>query len=333
MPVTQLADVVVPEIFTAYVQNQTKELSAFVQSGVLIENPFLNDFLDGGGITVSVPNMNDLDNDEANVSNDDPAENSVPRKIGTSTEVAVRLSRNNSWSSMDLVAALAGTDPMMAIASRVSNYWVRQQQRAVLSVLTGVIADNAANDAGDYIRDITGLAGNLSLFSAAAFLDTMQTLGDASEDLSAVACHSVIYRRMQLLNLIDFIPNARGEITIPTFLGRRVVVDDALVTSDGATPPVLTYNTYLFGAGALQGGFGMAKVPTETERKPSAGKGGGQEILHSRVEWCIHPTGSAYGGAAVQGGPDNALMRAAASWDRVYAERKQVPIAVLQSLG
>lgn len=155
-------------------------------------------------------------------------------------------------------------------------------------------------------------------------------MGDAAGNLSAVACHSIIYRRMQLLNLIDFIPNARGEINIPVFLGHRVVVDDALITGTGAG---IVYHTYLFASGALQSGMGMAKMPTEVERKPSSGNGGGQEILHSRVEWCIHPTGHAYIGAAEGGGPTNAILGVAASWDRRFPERKQVPFAVLRTNG
>lgn len=330
MAEVRISDIIVPEVFNPYVLNLTKEMSAFVQSGVMVNNPTLNTFLGGGGITTNVPLLNDIPNDDANISNDDPAVNSVPNKIGSSQEVTVRLSRNNSWSSMDLVAALAGVDPMDAIATRVASYWVRQQQRLVLNILIGLIADNIANDGGDYVRDITANTAAASLFSAAAFLDAMQTMGDAAEELSAVACHSVIYRRMQLLNLIDFIPNARGEINIPTFLGRRVIVDDALVTGAAAT---IVYHTYLFGNGALQSGIGAAKVPTEVERKPSAGNGGGQEILFSRVEWCVHPTGHAYTGAAAGGGPTNAILAVAASWDRVYPERKQVPIAVLRTKG
>lgn len=335
MAEVRLSDVIVPEVFNPYVLQQTKELSAFVQSGVVVESGLLNQFLFGGGITTNVPSLNDIPNDDAYISSDDPGVSSTPRKIGSSQEVAVRLSRNNSWSSMDLVAALAGTDPMMAIASRVAAYWVRQQQRCVLAILAGLIGDNIANDAGDYVRDIsitTGTPTAANLFTASAFLEAMQTMGDAAEDLSAVAVHSVVYRRMQLLNLIDFIPNSRGEINIPTFLGRRVIVDDALVTAT-ATPGLFVYHTYLFAAGAIQAGMGAPKVPTETDRLPAAGNGGGQEVLYSRVEWCYHPTGHAYIGAAAGGGPSNAILGAAASWNRVYPERKMIPVAVLRTNG
>jgi hypothetical protein len=132
---------------------------------------------------------------------------------------------------------------------------------------------------------------------------------------------------MQKNNLIDFIPDARGEILIPTFLGREVIVDDGVPRSGGV------YESWLFGQGALRMGIGTPKVPTEVERRGGAGNGGGQEILYSRVEWSIHPVGYRYAGTAPNGGPSNLNttnnLANAASFARVYPERKQIKVARL----
>ena len=330
MPVTQIQDKIVPEIFTPYVIKRTMELSNFVQSGVMEFDSRLNEFLSGGGITINMPSSNDLSNEDENISNDDPADKSTPSKITAGQEVAVRLSRNMSWSNMDLASALSGDNSMDTIASLVVGYWLRRQQKAVLATLSGVVADNVANDAGDYVRDVTGLAGDASLFSPGAFLDASQTLGDADESVGIVACHSLVRNRMRILNLIDDIPDARGEVIIPTYLGKRLIVDDSLFTGSGAT---LEFQTYLFGPGLIQAGMGVPEVPTGIDRDESAGNGSGQSTLHSRLEWCFHPKGHAYIGAASQGGPTNAVLATAASWDRVSPERKQIPLAVLKSKG
>lgn len=343
-PATLVSDVVVPEVFTPYVQQLTEEKARIVQSGIAARNSTLDEFLAGGGITFNVPSFQDLDNDAERVSNDtshfsleaptvagsgtivlDP----VPFKIGTDTEVAVRLSRNNSWSSMDLTAALAGTDPMDAIASRVAYYWARRLQAAFVATMNGVIADNVANDSGDYVNDISGggFVDGVTNFSAEAFIDAAVTMGDSMEDLTGVMVHSVVYARMQKNNLIDFIPDSEGKINIPTFLGREVVIDDGLPVTGSV------YDTWLFGGGAVQLGMGSPKVPTEVERKAGAGNGGGQEVLYNRTEWIIHPTGHAYVGTAANGGPSNAAtsnnLGAAGSWNRVYPERKQIKFARL----
>lgn len=348
-PLTQVSDVVVPEIFTPYVQQLTEQKARLIQAGVLSRNNLLDLMLMGGGLTFNVPSFRDLDDDADNVSSDEVADaiawtqlsgtavggnyptlnDSVPLKTQTDQEIAVRLNRNNSWSSADLAAALAGADPLDSIASRVAFYWVRRLQAIFIATWNGVIKDNVANDSSDYENDISSssFVDGVTNFSAEAFLDAAVTMGDSMEDLAVVMVHSVVYNRMQKNNLIDFIPDARGEIQIPTFLGREVVVDDGMpVTSN-------VYDTWLFGRGATQLGVGSPKMPTAVQRYESAGNGGGQEVLYSRQEWSVHPVGHAYTGTSPNGGPGNGTgsnaLNNAGSWNRVYPERKQIKFARL----
>ena len=334
-PVTQISDVIVPEIFTGYVQQLTEEKARIIQSGLATRDSAIDALLAGGGLTFNVPSFRDLDSSDAERVSTDTAHAEFtggsaepdPNKIETSQEVACRLSRNNSWSSADLTAALAGVDPMNAIADRVAFYWTRRLQTAFISTWNGVIADNVANDSSDYQNDISGASfvDGVTNFSAEAFLDTALTMGDSMEDLVAVCVHSVVYNRMQKNNLIDFIPDARGEVRIPTFLGREVIVDDNMPRTGNV------YDTWLFGSGSTRLGVSTPKVPTATERKEGAGNGGGQEVLYNRVEWSFHPVGHAIQGTPANGGFTNAQLELAATWDRVYPERKQIKFARLVS--
>lgn len=335
--VTRIADVVVPEIFSPYVQQMTQEKSRLIRSGAIALDAQLNSALAGGGLTFNEPSFKDLDNDAENVSTDDPSTNSTPNKIGTATEIQVRLSRNNSWSSMDLSGDLAGADPMQAIANRVSDYWTRRLQAAFVATLNGVFADNAAAPTGtehvqnDMTHNVSGAAfvDGVTNFSAEAFIDATATMGDSMEDLTMAMVHSIVYARMLKNNLIDFVSDSvnGNAIRIPTFLGREVIVDDGVPRSSGV------FNTWLFGRGAVRGGMGSPKVPTEVDRKPAAGNGGGQDILFNRTEWIIHPVGHAYAGTPPNGGPSNASttnnLAHADSWKRVFSERKQIRIARL----
>lgn len=357
-PITQLSDIVEPAIFTPYVQQLTEEKARLVQSGVLVRNPLLDQLLAGGGLTFNIPSFRDLDNDADNVSGQDAADSfrqtssagdiqigspntiqdSRPLKTQADTEVAVRLNRNQSWSSSDLAAQLAGADPMQSIASRVAFYWVRRLQAIFIATLQGVSKDNGVNDSGDYANDVVGGAfvDGVTNFTAENFLDAAVTMGDSQEDLTAVMVHSIVFNRMQKNNLIDFIPDARGEIQIPTFLGREVIVDDGVpsgssaVRADGSAGVTGVFESWLFGSGSAQLGSGAPKVPTEVTREPQAGNGGGQEVLFSRQEWSIHPTGHAFtGGTTSKGGPTNAELNLATAFDRVFPERKQIKFARL----
>ena len=282
--VTQIADIVVPEIFTGYVQQMTEQKSRLVQSGAVARNALMDQLLAGGGLTFTIADgaTDFVVGDQFTITVALLVLDSTPHKIGSATEIAVRLSRNNSWTSSDLAAALAGEDPMDAIASRVAAYWIRRLQAAFIATWQGVSKDNGANDSGDYANDIVGASfvDGVTNFSAEAYLDAKVTMGDSMEDLSLVMVHSVVYNRMQKNNLIDFIPDARGETQIATFLGAEVIVDDNMpsgtstVRGDGTAGPAGSYETWLFGAGATQFGVGSAKVPTEVERQASAGNGG-----------------------------------------------------------
>jgi hypothetical protein len=119
---------------------------------------------------------------------------------------------------------------------------------------------------------------------------------------------------------------------LATYKGMGVVVDDNL------TPAAGVYTTILMGAGAI--GFG-ASAPrtgygTELFRIPAAGNGGGQTVLHSRMNVGIHPLGMAWsdgtGGNAIAGdSPSIADLSNAAHWTRAVSQRKSIPLAFLIS--
>lgn len=333
---TAVADVVVPQLFGPYVQQLTEEKARIIQSGAVVRDAALDQFLAGGGLTINAPSWKDLENDADNVSSDTTG-TSAPNKIGSATEIAVRLSRNNSWATADLSAALAGSDPAGAIANRVSDYWVRRAQAAFVATIKGVFADNAvAPTATEHVlNDMTfnvsggAFVDGVTNFSAEAFIDATLTMGDSMDSLGMIFVHSIVYGRMQKNNLIDFIPDSTGMIKIPTFLGREVIVDDGMPVTSGV------FESWLFGRGAVRMGVGAPKVPTEILRIPSAGNGGGQEQLYNRTEWTFHPTGHKYAGSAPSGGPSNAAtannLAHQDSWARVFTERKQIKIARLIS--
>ena len=354
---TTIADVIVPAIFTPYTQQLTMEKTAIIQSGIAARDDFLDNLLAGGGLTFTVPSWQDIGDPAENVSSDDANTDSTPNTTQTSGEVAVRLSRNSSWSTMRLATALAGADPMQSIASRVSDYWVRRLQRAFVAVANGVFTTNELSDPtlgrsgrtglsaaygaqADLTNSIAASAYSAGVtdFQAESFIDTATLLGDAAEDVTAVFMHSIVYSKAQKNNLIDFIPDAEGHINIPVFLGRRVIVDDGMPNPAGDTANNANtgggsglYHTWLVGPASFRLGVGTPVVPTEVFRYPSRGNGAGSDVLFNRVEWAIHPVGHAWVGSSpvYEGGPTNGQLSASGSFVRVFPERKQIKLARL----
>ncbi len=342
--ITDLGDVIVPEVFAPYTQQLTEEKSALIQAGVVVRDAAADALMAGGGLTFNMPSFKDLDNDDDLVSSDD-ASDSSPNKIQTAQEIAVRLSRNSSWGTADLVSDLIGVDPAKAIANRVSDYWTRRLQSIAIATMMGVFADNSAAPTGgdthtedDLTNDVSGggYVAGVTDFSAEGFIDTTTLLGDSGNSLTACLMHSVVYNRAVKNNLIDFVPDSQGNPTVPTFLGRRVILDDGLPNPAGAGAAATAsgiYHTWLVGGGIIRMGVGSAKVPVEVAREAAANNGGGEEVLHMRKAWCLHPAGHAFIGSltGAPGGPSNATssnnLAHADSWRRVFPQRKQIKIA------
>lgn len=336
MAATQLSDIVEPKVFLSYVQRYTLEKSLLVSSGVLIRDSAFDELLVGGGRTFDMPSFSPLDPVEPNQSTTDPTDKSTPNKIATKKQNAIRHNRNQSWSSMDLTRQLAGADPIAAIGNAVGDYWIGQDQRMLISSITGVLADNIANDSADMVVEaytaadaVSGAATGAQLFTRTNFVAACFSMGDRQEAITAIAVHSVVYRQMIDNDDIAYIPDSSGNPTIPTYLGRFVIVDDAMPV-DLTTPANPRYTSYLFGSGVFGWGEHPPVVPVATDRSEDTGNGGGQETLYYRRQMILHPGGFAYTEPADADGksPANSDLQSGANWNRVF-ERKRVPLAAL----
>lgn len=325
MAVTRLTDIIEPSVFTAYITQNSMEKTALVASGIVVPNNVITDQLIAGADSFSVPFWRDLGNEEANVISDDPTQVSTPNKVQAGKQLIRKAFLHQSWSAMNLASELAGADAISRIQERAVGYWDRQTQRRLIASLNGILADNVANDAGDMVLNISGLVGAAANFSADAVIDTAGTLGDAMDSVTGIAVHSDIYRRMLKADQIEFVQPSAGSMRLPTYRGLAVIVDDGMPVATGV------YTCALFGSGAIGYGLTAPRVAegTEVENLPSSGKGGGQQILHSRVNLAIHPAGFAWVEGTIAGdSPTIAELAAAAHWDRVV-ERKAVPLAFL----
>lgn len=334
MATTRLTDIIEPKVFMDYLSANTMEKTAYWASGVVVNNPMLNDKANSGGKIVDVPFWKDLANSEPNYSTDDPAQTSVADKISTGDQIARIAYLNKSWSAADLASEIAGSNAMARIAERIDAWWARQYQARLIATTVGLYNDNVAANGGDMVFDASkktaGGAAAANGFTRSNFTAAAFTLGDAFENTGAIAVHSVIYKRMIDNDDIDFIVDSSGSMNVPTFLGRRVIVDDGMPVVSNATSGLLEYTSVLFGAGAIGYGEGSPTVPVEVDRDPEQGNGGGVETLYSRKTALLHPFGYAFNSASVAGiSPSLAELRDAGNWTRVFAERKQVPVAFL----
>ena len=334
MASVQIADIYNPVVFAGLTQEAQIELNRFIASGVAVPNATIQSAVSPGGNTGELTNFNPLDTVEPNYSDDVPANLSVAQKIATTKQRFRSAQRNKSYSVMDLADQLA-LQPALAtgaITGRFGFFWARDDEQRTIASCLGVLADNIANDAGDMVvtvgNDAVGAVVDAERISANVVIDAQQTMGDHSNDLTMILMPSIIYARLKKQNLITFIPNARGEVNFPTYLGLNIIVDDSAPVTVGANRNL--YTCILFGSGVFGTAMGRNPMPSELFRDPASGNGGGQTLLWSRVNNICHPLGFDFTGATITGqSASYADLAATNNWNRIW-NRKNIPLAFLQ---
>jgi hypothetical protein len=302
MAATKIADVIVPEVFNPYAVERSLELSALYTSGIIQTVSELNILGLKGGTTIAMPFWNDLSGAEEILSDTTPL---GVDKITSNQDIAVIHARGKAWGVNDLAKALSGDDPMAAIGSMVGDYWARRWQIMLLAILQGIFA---SGDLADNIHDISAETGDAAVLGAEAIVDANYKLGDHANRLRAFAMHSATVANLAKQDLIDYQADSDGNLTIPMYMGKRVIVDDGMPVSGGV------YTSYLFGEGAIGYGEGNAPVPTETDRDSLQG----EDILINRRHFVMHPRGVAWIGTPTGVSPSNAELQTGANWERRY---------------
>ena len=333
MPTTKLSDIIDVTIFRDLPQIEGPEKTRFFESGIITRNGLLDELANAPGKSIELPYWNDLDGSaEVNYSSDDPASSATPQKVTQGEQTARKAFVNQGWQAADLASELAmGGTAMEAVRARTDRYFARQWQRRLIAATNGVLADNVANDSSDMVIDVaaeaTGDQDAATRFNRDAFTEALYTAGDSAEMFTTIAVHSAVMAQMVKNDDIDFIPDSLGMATIPTYMGKRVIVDDGLTVTN-ASGSGFKYTSVLFGPGAFGYGVGSPITPVAIDRNEEQGDGGGIETLWVRNTWLLHPFGFQQTGTPDGVSFTQEELALAAQWDRVLP-RKNVPMAYL----
>jgi hypothetical protein len=329
---TLRSDVIIPEVFTPYVIEQTTLRDAFLASGVVQPMAELN--ATEGGDFINVPFW------KANLSGDfevlTDSSSLTPGKISADKQVGVILHRGRAFEARDLAALAAGSDPMAAIGAKIADYVANQRQKDLLSCLQGVFGSLNSNTSSSAFFDlcIDSESGDTpTTLSPRHVAEARAILGDQGDKLAAVAMHSKVYYDLVERRAIDYvstddargtsttqsggsIAGAYGNPTVPTYMGLRVIVSDDVPTagSGGTTE----YGTFFFTSGAVASGEQLA-MQTETDRDILAKS----DAMSIDLHYCYHPVGAKWGVTTVN--PTRAQLETIGNWSKVY-ELKNIGI-------
>lgn len=326
------SDIIIPEIFTPYLEEQTTLRSAFLQSGIVTPMAELN--AEEGGDYINVPSFVANLTGDAEVMRDDRS--ATPSKITAEKQRGIILHRIKAWTSRDLAQMAAGADPMAAIGNKAGAWIANQQQKDLLAILDGAFGPLTSNTTG-CLKDLAiddGASGQ-AVLGPSTVARARAALGDAGGKLTTVCMHSAIYYDLYERRAIDFVTaadtagsfpdsatdavggsyaNAFGQVEVPTFMGLRVIVDDSIAASSG------NYAVYFFAPGAVGSG-NQQGLRTETDRDILAKENA------MAVDWhnVFHPMGISYKSTAPVN-PERSDLSTAANWELVW-ELKNIGVA------
>lgn len=337
---TAIANIYEPEISSKYFVEQTTEKSLLIQSGIAASTPEIEDAANKGGRTIDMPFFDDLPHDTGTADRSkvvtDTDDEIVPDGATTDYDVAVKLFRAQSWRTGNVVKYVAGADPAQVFIDRYVNWWLREDQRILLKILTGIFSDTAVAAAlSNNIASETLSTNAANLISSDAVTDTKFLLGDAYEKFTAMVMHSTVYKRLEKLDLVQEIPDSlQVGKTIKKYGNLDVLVDDNMTITAGSTSGY-KYSTYLFGQGAIA----FTQIPLTGGdknvviwRDEKKGVGAGSTEVITRRNFIMHPRGIKYTGSlAGVTGPSDADL-AADNWTQVY-KTKNIRIARLVTNG
>jgi len=325
---TLRSDIIIPEVFTPYVIEQTTQRDAFLASGVVQPLAELN--ATEGGDFINVPFW------KANLSGDfevlSDSSSLTPGKITADKQVGVILHRGRAFEARDLAALAAGADPMAAIGAKVADYVANQRQKDLLACLAGIFGPVGSDNATASFAGLTidgGGSGETAL-SPRHVAKARALLGDQGDKLAAVAMHSAVYYDLVERKAIDYvlatdantttddqtpdafggsIAAAYGNVSVPTYMGLRVIVSDDV--QESGSSPSKKFATYFFTQGAIASGEQMA-MQTETDRDILAKS----DAMSIDLHYVYHPVGAKWGVTTTN--PDRAQLATVGNWSKVY---------------
>ena len=260
--------------------------------------------------------------------------------------------RAKAFGEYDFASDITGAN-FMAEAQEVKDYWDEERQKTVLSILKGIFSMTGGVD-GQFVDkhtyDITE-ATDTNLSADSLNRAAQKALGDKKAKLDVIFMHSAVSTNLEGLNLIDFLKytDAAGiqrDLTIGTFNGRLVIVDDDMPTTDveetseGADDGYTAYTSYVFQKGFFEYENIGATKPSELARDPYD-KGGKTDLI-TRVREMIVPKYISYKGTGSVS-PTNANFETGSNWElvnndktganKVYIDDKLIPVARIISRG
>ncbi|WP_165170685.1 coat protein [Adlercreutzia sp. ZJ242] len=317
------------EIFALHFENQPNLVrDAMVSSGAMVNDAYIASLVQNGSNTYTMPFYNALaDGDEDNY---DGQTDMTTDQITGASQSGVVFGRMKAWEAPQFISDFTSAKPMSAIAARIAPWYVHQTQKRIIGITNAVLGVTKMKS-----HAVTKTALNENTLSDV----TQEIWGDNKDNIVMAIMHSAVAQEFEDLNRANYLKytdqnGMTRQVRTIDVNGILCIIDDGTpytaASGDGSTPA--TYDTYLFGRGALRYAPAPVTKPVETWRDPKTK--GGVDFIGTRKRETIHPNGFSFvKPSAMTESPTNAQLFAKANWELAYSDPRAILIGKMTTPG
>lgn len=135
MAKTAIADIIVPNVWAPYMLERTTTLSELIKAGIARRDPDFDARANVGGQNVDMPFWKEFTGNSEVLSD---GGNMTVNKITAGRDTAALHNRGYTLGVNDLAKWISGSDPASEIAEGLAEFWNRDMQSMVFSILKGL---------------------------------------------------------------------------------------------------------------------------------------------------------------------------------------------------
>ena len=255
----------------------------------------------------------------------------------------VVVGRMKGWTERDFSEDVTGGVAFMDnVSVQVSDYKADLDQLTLTKILEGIFGMTGTENklfVDNHTTDITAVTatdkdGNVKNVVQADTLNTaiQKAVGDNKSKFTMAIMHSAVATNLENMKLLKYMTqtDANGverELTLATWNGRLVLIDDSMPTEEVAAADseaaYTKYTTFVLGDGAFDYEDIGAKVPYEMYRDPKTN--GGQDTLYVRDRYICGVEGISFEKpASITASASNADLANGDNWNIVNDGEKAI---------
>lgn len=277
---TFLGQLVVPEIWAKYINNDSTKTNRLLTSGAITNDDVMGSHLAEAGRLMNIPVLNDLDGDPQDWNDKDDIKVNA---VDSSQHNAIKFFQAQAFGQSDFGQQVSGANVQGRITSRFSSYWNRQDERLILALLNNAYLVPDMLEAKSY-----GFTTPKDL-SAGDFLAALARMGDVTNpSLTRLVVNSATVMAMREQNLISEVQPSVAGLDIQTYNNIPIVQDDDIELADDGTTTM-----YIMSDGAVRYSTAPASFNGVEVTRDALGHGGQSAIINRRIV-SMHVNGLGY---------------------------------------